>query len=72
MSNIQAFEQAFAVTFPVEMAQMVLDRMSDLYGAAFKKRNKPFNFTLVNIFIPLLKRGFKVTYKLTKHLCLFV
>ena len=37
MSNIQAFEQAFAVTFPVEMAQMVLDRMSDLYGAAFKK-----------------------------------
>jgi hypothetical protein len=37
MSNIQLFEQAFAIDFPVEVAEMVLDRMSALYGAAFKK-----------------------------------
>ena len=37
MSNIQLFEQAFAIDFPVEVADMVLDRMSDLYGSAFTK-----------------------------------
>jgi hypothetical protein len=37
MSNIQLFESAFAVDFPVEVADMVLQRMSDLYGAAFTK-----------------------------------
>lgn len=37
MSNIQLFEKAFAVDFPVEIADMVLDRMSNLYGAAFTK-----------------------------------
>jgi len=37
MSNIQLFEQAFAIDFPVEVADMVLQRMSDLYGSAFTK-----------------------------------
>lgn len=38
MSNIQLFEQAFAVDFPVEVAEMVLDRISGLYGAEFSKK----------------------------------
>lgn len=38
MSNIQTFEQAFAVSFPVEAAEWVLDRISGLYGAEFSKK----------------------------------
>lgn len=38
MSNIQLFEQAFAVDFPVEVAEMVLDRISGLYGTEFSKK----------------------------------
>jgi hypothetical protein len=38
MSNIQLFEQAFAVDFPVEVAEMVLDRISGLYGTEFNKK----------------------------------
>lgn len=37
MSNIELFKNAFAVTFPVEVADMVLGRMSDIYGAGFTK-----------------------------------
>lgn len=38
MSNIQTFEQAFAVSFPAEAAEWVLDRISGLYGAEFSKK----------------------------------
>ena len=38
MSNIELFKNAFAVNFPVEVADMVLDRMSELYGAEFDKK----------------------------------
>ena len=38
MSNIQLFEQAFAVNFPVEVAEMVLNRIGDVYGAEFSKK----------------------------------
>lgn len=38
MSNIELFKTAFAVTFPVEVADLVLDRISELYGAEFTKK----------------------------------
>lgn len=38
MSNIQLFEKAFAVDFPTEVAEMVLNRISDVYGADFTKK----------------------------------
>ena len=38
MSNIELFKSAFAVTFPVEVADLVLDRISELYGAEFTKK----------------------------------
>lgn len=38
MSNIQLFENAFAVNFPVEAAEMVLNRIGDVYGAEFSKK----------------------------------
>lgn len=38
MSNIQIFENAFAVSFPVEVAEKVLNRISDVYGAEFGKK----------------------------------
>lgn len=38
MSNIQMFEQAFAVNFPVKVAELVLDRISGLYGTEFSKK----------------------------------
>ena len=33
MSNIELFKNAFAVNFPVEVAQLVLNRIADLHGA---------------------------------------
>lgn len=38
MSNIQLFQQAFAVNFPVEVADQVLGRIQDLYGTDFDKK----------------------------------
>lgn len=38
MNEIQLFENAFAVTFPVEVAEMVLNRIGDVYGAEFSKK----------------------------------
>lgn len=38
MSNIQLFEKAFEVDFPTEVAEMVLNRISDVYGAEFTKK----------------------------------
>ncbi len=38
MSNIQLFESAFAVNFPVEVAELVLNRIGDVYGAEFSKK----------------------------------
>lgn len=38
MSNIQLFESAFAVNFPVEVAELVLNRIGDVYGAEFTKK----------------------------------
>lgn len=38
MSNIQLFENAFAVNFPVEVAELVLNRIGDVYGAEFTKK----------------------------------
>ena len=38
MSNIELFKNAFAVNFPVEVAQLVLNRIADLHGAEFTKK----------------------------------
>ena len=38
MSSIQLFEKAFAVSFPVAVAEMVLDRIGGVYGAEFLKK----------------------------------
>lgn len=38
MSSIQLFKNAFAVSFPVEVAEMVLNRIGDVYGAEFSKK----------------------------------
>ena len=38
MSNIELFKSAFAVTFPVEVADLVLDRISELYATEFTKK----------------------------------
>ena len=38
MSSIQLFEKAFAVSFPVAVAEMVLDRIGSVYGAEFSKK----------------------------------
>jgi hypothetical protein len=38
MSNIQLFQDAFVVNFPVEIADQVLARMQALYGEAFDKK----------------------------------
>lgn len=38
MSNIELFKSAFAVTFPVEVAELVLNRIADLHGAEFTKK----------------------------------
>lgn len=38
MSDIQLFQNAFAVTFPIEAADQVLARMQQLYGADFDKK----------------------------------
>ena len=38
MSSIQLFEKAFAVSFPVAVAEMVLDRIGGVYGAEFSKK----------------------------------
>ena len=38
MNEIQLFENAFAVTFPVEVAEMVLNRIVDLHGEDFTKK----------------------------------
>ncbi|MDI3237532.1 hypothetical protein QK338_05300 [Acinetobacter ursingii] len=35
MSNIQVFQDAFAVDFPVQIAEQVLERMEKLYGSEF-------------------------------------
>lgn len=37
MSNIQVFQDAFAVSFPVEVAEQVLSRIEMIYGAEFQK-----------------------------------
>lgn len=37
MSNIELFQSAFAVNFPVEIAEMVLTRLEDIYGSEFQK-----------------------------------
>lgn len=38
MSNLQAFQNALASNFPVEVADQVLGRMQQLYGAEFDKK----------------------------------
>ena len=38
MSNIQLFQDAFVVDFPVEIADQVLGRIQKLYGEAFDKK----------------------------------
>lgn len=38
MSNIELFKNAFEVTFPAEVASMVLDRISELFGTEFSKK----------------------------------
>lgn len=38
MSNIESFKNAFAVNFPVEVAELVLNRIGDVYGAEFTKK----------------------------------
>lgn len=38
MSNIELFKNAFAVNFPVEVAELVLNRIADLHGAEFSKK----------------------------------
>ena len=38
MSNIELFKNAFAVNFPVEIAELVLNRIADLHGAEFAKK----------------------------------
>ena len=38
MSNIELFKNAFAVNFPVEIAELVLNRIADLHGAEFTKK----------------------------------
>lgn len=38
MSNIELFKKAFAVNFPVEVAELVLNRIADLHGAEFTKK----------------------------------
>jgi hypothetical protein len=38
MSNIQTFEQALGMSFPVHVAENVLNRISGLYGAEFVKK----------------------------------
>lgn len=38
MSNIQLFEQAFVLTFPVETANQLLGHMQALYGDTFNKK----------------------------------
>lgn len=38
MSNLQLFQQAFEVNFPVEIADQVLGRIQSLYGAEFDKK----------------------------------
>ena len=38
MSSIQLFEKAFAESFPVAVAEMVLDRIGSVYGAEFSKK----------------------------------
>lgn len=37
MSNIQVFQDAFAVSFPVEVAEQVLDRIEMIHGVDFQK-----------------------------------
>lgn len=37
MSNIKLFQDAFAVDFPVQIAEQVLERMEDLHGTDFQK-----------------------------------
>ena len=51
MSNIHTFEQAFAVSFPVEAAEWVLDRISGLYGdELLKKLFQKFDIKLKKVF----------------------
>lgn len=38
MSDLQLFTDVFAVDFPAEIAEMVLDRISSVYGAEFSKK----------------------------------
>lgn len=38
MSNIQVFQDAFAVSFPVEVAEQVLGRIEMIHGADFQKQ----------------------------------
>ena len=38
MSNIELFKSAFAVTFRVEVADLVLERISELYATEFTKK----------------------------------
>jgi len=38
MSNIELFKNAFAVNFPIEVAELVLNRIGDVYGAEFTKK----------------------------------
>lgn len=43
MSHIELFKNAFEVTFPVEVASMVLDRVSELFGAEFGKKYQGYS-----------------------------
>lgn len=38
MNEIQLFENAFAVNFPIDVAEKVLNRIGDVYGAEFSKK----------------------------------
>lgn len=50
MSDIQLFQEAFAVNFPVEVAEHVLGRMEMLYGAEFQTTHQHLgNQELLNL-----------------------
>lgn len=43
MSNIELFKNAFEITFPAEVANMVLDAISELFGTEFGKKYQGYS-----------------------------
>jgi hypothetical protein len=43
MNNIQLFKSAFEITFPAEVANMVLDAISESFGAEFGKKYQGYS-----------------------------